>query len=108
VNDDDELDFERLARTSTAFWNHVVELAPAQSMPCDAPEMRDAIVLLTAGEIELECSSGARHRFGRGAVLCLAPLHPSVVRNVGVASARLLAISRRVPEPRGTSPRSGD
>jgi glyoxylate utilization-related uncharacterized protein len=106
VNDDDELDFERLARPSTVFLKHIVELAPAQSLRCDAQAMQDAILILTAGEIELECSGGARHRFNRGAVLCLAPLQPSVVRNVGAAAARLLAISRRAagPEDRGRDP----
>jgi NAD(P)-dependent dehydrogenase (short-subunit alcohol dehydrogenase family) len=106
---DDELDVDRLAQTST-FRKRVVELVPEQVLPSNAAVWDDAIVFLTEGEIELEFRGGARQHFGRGAVLCLAPLPPGVVRNVGAVPARLIAISRHLPEPRPavssrTSPR---
>jgi quercetin dioxygenase-like cupin family protein len=95
---DDELDLDRLAQTST-FRKRVVDLVPEQVLPSNAAVWDDAIVFLTAGEIELEFRGGERQRFGRGAVLCLAPLPPGVVRNVGAVPARLIAFSRHLPEP---------
>jgi hypothetical protein len=100
MTDGDELDLDLLAQTATGFRRRVVELAPDQVLRFDAAAWKDTIVVLTAGEIELECSSGERRRFGRGAILCLARLPLSFVRNSGPEPARLLAISRGIPEAR--------
>jgi quercetin dioxygenase-like cupin family protein len=98
MSGDDELDPDRLADGSIRFRKRVVELAPAQELPFDVAAWRDAIVFLTDGEIELECMSGERQRFARGAILCLAP-PLRLLRNSGNECARLLAISRRRPAP---------
>jgi quercetin dioxygenase-like cupin family protein len=103
MSNDREIDVDRLGRDSALFRRRVVELAPDQELRLEAEAWRDAIVFLTAGEIELECGSGERHRFGRGAILCLAQLRLSVVRNSGGAPVVLLAISRRAAEPPRTS-----
>jgi quercetin dioxygenase-like cupin family protein len=95
---DDELDPDRLARDSLHYRRRVVELAPDQALAFEPAAWQDAVVFLTSGEIELECVSGERRRFGRGAVLCLAP-PVSVLRNCGAEPARLIAISRRRPGP---------
>ena len=99
MSDDGEIDVDRLGRDSALFRRRVVELAPQQEVRLHADAWRDAIVFLTAGEVELECEAGVRHRFGPGAILCLAPLRLSVMRNRGAAPARLLAISRRAASP---------
>jgi hypothetical protein len=99
-----EIDVDRLGRDSALFRRRVVELAPEQEVRLDADVWQDAIVFLTAGEVELECEAGFRHRFGRGAIVCLAHLRLSIMRNSGAAPARLLAISRRAacpPTPSG-------
>jgi quercetin dioxygenase-like cupin family protein len=93
-----ELDPDRLARDSLHFRRRVVELAPDQVLALEPAAWQDAVVFLTSGEIELECVSGERRRFGRGAVLCFAP-PVSVLRNCGDELARLIAISRRRPAP---------
>lgn len=80
-----------------AFRARVVELAPAEFVRFDPDAWADEIVLLTAGEIELECQRGERRRFGAGSILCLSPLPLAVVRSVGAEPARLLAVSRRRP-----------
>jgi hypothetical protein len=103
MSDDGEIDVDRLGRDAALFRRRVVELAPEQEVRLDAGAWRDAIVFLTAGEVELECETGVRHRFGRGAILCLAHLRLSVLRNSGAAPARLVAISRRAESP----PRAG-
>jgi glyoxylate utilization-related uncharacterized protein len=100
MTDPDELDADRLAVSgSSAFLRRIVELAPNVVLEYDATSWADAIVFVLAGEIELECSSGDQHRFSRGAILCFAPLPVIEVRNAGTAPARLLAISRRAPQP---------
>ena len=92
----DEIDVEGIARQASArFGTWMVELPAASVLDYDATSWEDAIVFVTAGEIELECSSGARRRFCRGDILCLAPLPVRLVRNVGGRPARLLAVWRR-------------
>jgi hypothetical protein len=58
-------------------------------------EWRDALVVVTCGEIELESVGGDACRFGRGAVLCLVGLPLRALRCRGTEPAVLVAISRR-------------
>jgi glyoxylate utilization-related uncharacterized protein len=98
----DKLDVERLAETaSSGFCKRVVELEPESLLLYEADAWRDAIVFVTAGEIELECTSGERHRFRRGDILCLEPFPIRAVRNSSRAPARLLAVRRRARESTG-------
>jgi len=52
----------------------------------------DAIAVVEQGVVELECRSGARRRFGRGAMFPLARV--ARVRSVGPSPLVLVAVSR--------------
>jgi hypothetical protein len=71
----------------------VVALVPGRARPYDEAEWRDALVVVEHGEIELECSSGRRRRFGSGAVLCLNGLPLRALHNCGLGPAVLSAVS---------------
>jgi hypothetical protein len=58
-------------------------------------EWSDALVVVSCGEIELECLGGTRHRFGRGDLLWLAGLPLRALHNPGREPALLVAVSRR-------------
>jgi hypothetical protein len=58
-------------------------------------EWRDALVVVTRGEIELESVSGESCRFGRGSVLCLVGLRLRALRSRGTEPTVLVAVSRR-------------
>jgi glyoxylate utilization-related uncharacterized protein len=93
---DDDLDVERLARSdSPDFPRRTIELAPHSVLDDEDVNWEQAIVFVTAGEIELACVSGARARFRSGDILCFAPFPNRTVRNSGAEPARLLAIWRR-------------
>jgi hypothetical protein len=72
-----------------------VTVAPASSRVFDEDEWRDAIVLLTHGEIVLESLSGTSHGFRRGAILWLTGLPLRALHNRGREHAVLVAVSRR-------------
>ena len=94
--DDDALDVDRLAASSTDnFTRRIVELPALSVLDDDVVDWEGAIVFVTAGEIEIDCRSGARATFRDGDILCFAPLPGSTVRNSGGEPARLLAIWRR-------------
>jgi predicted dithiol-disulfide oxidoreductase (DUF899 family) len=57
-------------------------------------EWRDALVLVTRGEIELEAVGGEACRFGRGSVLCLDGLPLRALRSRGTEPAVLVTVSR--------------
>jgi hypothetical protein len=87
-------DPERLQADSANFERRVIDLAAGHSLVLDRSTLRDAVVFLTAGEIEVVCISGQRRCFARGAILCLTPTL-RVLRATGTAPVRLVAISRR-------------
>jgi hypothetical protein len=61
----------------------------------NAAEWNDALVAVVRGEVELECLSGTKVRFGRGDLLWLAGLPLRALHNRGPEPALLLAVSRR-------------
>ena len=81
----------------TGFERHVVELAAGEVLPYEAACWQDAIVFVTGGAVELQCTSGERHLFRTGDTLCLASLPLRTLRNPGPEPARLLAVRRRSP-----------
>ena len=92
----DELDPEGLVDgLSLSFVKSTVMVEPGRALPYDPDQWRDAIVFVTAGQIEIECEQGLVERFGRGDILCFACLRLRAVRSTGSMPARLLAISRR-------------
>jgi quercetin dioxygenase-like cupin family protein len=78
-----------------AFVVRAVAVAPGRERPYDEAEWRDAIVSVTCGEIEIECSGGSRHRLRTGDVLWLTGLPVLALRNRGPEPALLVAVSRR-------------
>jgi hypothetical protein len=79
----------------TAFVLRAIALAPGSERAYDEEEWRDAIVSVARGEIELECSSGLRHRFRCGDVFWLAGLPVRALHNRGLEPALLVAVTRR-------------
>jgi hypothetical protein len=72
-----------------------IALAPGATRPYREREWRDALVMVRAGQIELEDAAGAIARFGAGDILCLAGAPLRALHNRGPQPALLLAISRR-------------
>jgi hypothetical protein len=75
------------------FSRRVLRVAPGRELDL-AISAPDAIVVVEEGEVELECRSGTRRRFGRGSVITLARLPVAHVRNVGPGPLVLVAVSR--------------
>lgn len=99
MNGGDDLDLECLARTeSPGFEKRIVELGPDELLPFDPAVWRDTIVFVLAGQLEVECTSGARACFRCGAILPVSPLPVRKLRNPAAAPVRLLAISRRAAD----------
>jgi glyoxylate utilization-related uncharacterized protein len=97
---DEDLDLARLARGApSAFAQRTIELPPAAVLNDDSGvDWEQAIVFVTAGEIELVCATGPRARFRRGAIICFAPFLNRTIRNSGTDPARLLAIWRQATD----------
>lgn len=92
----DETEEEQLVEGGALpFTTCVVTIEPGCALPYEEAAWRDAIVFITSGDIELQCSSGAVQRFRGGHILWLANLPLKAVRNPGPGVARLVAISRR-------------
>ncbi|MGV9778036.1 hypothetical protein [Streptosporangium sp. NPDC003464] len=79
---------------SAGFRRREVVLACGEVRDYDAAAWRDALVRVQGAGVELETVSGARRRFGHGAVLCLAGLPLRALRNPGPGLVTLIAISR--------------
>jgi hypothetical protein len=82
------------------FSRSVFRLAPGQELDVEPGGLPDAIVVVEQGELELECRSGTRRRFGCGSMIPLARLPVARLRSVGHGPLVLVAVSR-VPR-RGT------
>jgi hypothetical protein len=91
-------DSERLSFTGRelphGFAAHHVAIDPGCERPYESTEWSDALVVVEAGELELECIGGTRARFDGGAVLFLDSLPLKVLRNCGRKSLLLIAVSR--------------
>ena len=72
-----------------------ITLAPRAELAFDAAAWADAIVRVERGTLELVGAPGVRRRFCAGAVLALAPLGLSALRNPGPEPVVLLAVTRR-------------
>ena len=78
-----------------SFERRVVILGPGDALVYDPAEWRDAIIVVEAGQIELECRDGSRQYFGRGDILWLDGLPLRALHNPGPNLAVLTAVSRR-------------
>jgi uncharacterized protein len=71
-----------------------VTIAPGDERAYDSAEWCDAIVSVERGELELECVSGGRRRFGRGSIIWLCDLPLRKLRSTGIDPVLLVAVSR--------------
>jgi hypothetical protein len=76
------------------FARRVLRVAPGLELDFEASGVPDAIVVVEQGELELECRSGARRRFGRGSMIPIARLPIAHIRCVGPGPLVLVAVSR--------------
>jgi hypothetical protein len=82
---------------SARFRRTVTTIAPQESIPYVAADWTDAIVTITAGDLDLCCLLGGRRRFTTGAILVLAGLSLRELHNPGLVDAVLVALTRRPP-----------
>lgn len=80
------------------FCRAVIRLVPGESLSCNAASWRDALILLSRGEIEVRAPDGFTGRFATGAVIAFAEIPLSVVHAVGVGQVVLTAVRRCDPE----------
>jgi quercetin dioxygenase-like cupin family protein len=83
------------SRPSSPFERWTVTLEPGDALPYVEADWHDAVVVVEAGEIELECMGGGRQRFVAGDVLCLSGLPLRTLRNPWPEPAVLVAVARR-------------
>ena len=76
------------------FSRRVLRVAPGLEFDFEATGVPDAIVVIDEGALELECTTGARRRFGRGAMIPIARLPVARARSVGPGPLVLIAVSR--------------
>ena len=78
----------------TAFERRLIQLEPGDQLHDSEPRWQDAIVIVIAGELTVECSRGEHHCFRSGDILTLARLSLRRASNSGAVPTRLLAIWR--------------
>ena len=76
------------------FSRRVLRVAPGLEIDVEARGAPDAIVVVEAGEVEVECRAGTRRRFGRGSMIPIARLPVTHLRSVGPGPLVLVAVSR--------------
>jgi quercetin dioxygenase-like cupin family protein len=78
-----------------AFVSRTVDLEPGAALDHHEALWQDALVIVIAGELDVECATGERHCFRAGDILTLARLPIGRAHASGVAPTRLLAVWRR-------------
>jgi FAD/FMN-containing dehydrogenase len=84
------------AHAKKGFERHVVVIAPGAERPIVDAEWRDRLIVVEAGEVELECRGGARARFVRGDVLFVDGLSVCLIRSTGRVPAVLGTVARHI------------
>lgn len=77
-----------------AHWRRQIRITALTERPYQADEWRDALVIVQSGVLELESPGGVRRRFGLGSILFLAGLRLRALRNPGVLTTVLTAVTR--------------
>src|SRR3954454_7883029 len=96
---------DRPARLTTmGFQRREFPFPPGSERMYDSSEWDDALVIVTAGVIELEGLSGRRWRFPCGAMLWLTDLPVRALHNPGEEDAELTAVSRPINSQSPTRP----
>jgi hypothetical protein len=80
------------------FCRRVFRVVPGRELSVDANDLREAIVLVEQGELELECRAGGHRRFSHGSMLAIARLPVARIRSVGTGPLVLVAVSRASPD----------
>ena len=75
----------------------VFRVVPGDELGLEPDPLPDAMWVVEQGELELECRSGTRRRFGRGSMIPIARLPTAHLRSVGSGSLVLVAVSRGQP-----------
>lgn len=101
--DDEPLSF-RGRPSKPSFRTTVVTIACGDTRTYDDAEWHDALVIVAAGEVDLECPAGGRHRFRPGNLLWLTGLGLRALHSVGAEPVVLVAVSRRDPAADPTPP----
>ncbi|NKY87849.1 cupin domain-containing protein [Nocardia veterana] len=70
-------------------------LRPGEELDYETGDWADALVVVAAGELELECRSGRRVRFAAGAVLAPSAVPVRRLFNPGPGPLILAAVTRR-------------
>lgn len=73
----------------------LVSIPRHSELAYEPSEWAGALVVVEAGEVELECRGGASACFATGSVLFFEGLGPRAVRNPGEEPALLSAVTRR-------------
>ena len=95
TSDADERSLSFLGRSTPAGMAVRTVSIPAHTdLVYEPSEWTRALVIVEAGEVELECHTGARARFGAGSVLFFDGLPLRAVRNAACGPALLSAVSR--------------
>jgi FAD/FMN-containing dehydrogenase len=84
----------------TGFDRRVLVLPPGTERAIEREAWSDRLVVVEAGEVELECRGGARVRFVRGDVLFLDGLSVRVLRNPGPVNAVIGTVARHTARRR--------
>ena len=71
-----------------------IRITALTERPYNSEEWRDALVIVQSGVLELESRGGVRRRFGLGSILFLAGLRLRALRNPGVPTTVLSAVTR--------------
>jgi mannose-6-phosphate isomerase-like protein (cupin superfamily) len=74
----------------------VFRVAPGLELGVQPSHLRDAIMVVAQGELELECRAGTCRRFGCGSMIPIGPMSIPHVRNPGPDPLVLLVISRNL------------
>ena len=71
-----------------------ISVEPGGTLPYDAADWRDALVVVECGEIAIDTACGLTWHFKRGDLLALAGISIAAIRNPGTEPAVLLATER--------------
>jgi hypothetical protein len=76
------------------FTRRVFRIAAGLELGFELCRVSGAIVVVEEGELELECGSGTRRRFGPGSMIPIARVPVTRARNVGPGPLALVFVSR--------------
>lgn len=85
------------ARCPNGFRSRTLTLRPRSAIDYRPADWADALVVVERGELEVECRTGVRARFGEGAILAFAGLALRRLRNPSSRPLVLSALSRIRP-----------